>query len=72
MLATQWRDPFSDDGWLFEPKWDGIRVILSFDGETTTLRSRHGNDITARFPELRAHGLDGPPVVEVTRDAEGP
>ena len=26
-------------GWLFEPKWDGFRCVLTFDGEGVYLRS---------------------------------
>lgn len=52
MLASPWRAPFSDERWLFEPKWDGVRVMLTFDGEGVTLRTRRGNDVTTRYPEL--------------------
>jgi bifunctional non-homologous end joining protein LigD len=52
MLATPWREPFSDDAWLFEPKWDGYRVVVASDGDSITVRSRRGNDLTSRYPEL--------------------
>lgn len=52
MLATAWQAPFSDDDWLFEPKWDGYRVLLTFDGTHVSLRSRRGNDVTSRYPEI--------------------
>ena len=64
MLATRWRTPFSDDGWLFEPKWDGYRVILTYDGDRVSLRSRRGNDVTARYPELTSIRLDVPTVLD--------
>jgi bifunctional non-homologous end joining protein LigD len=64
MLATPWREPFSDDEWLFEPKWDGYRVILTFDGEAVTLRSRRGNDLTSRFPELTRVDQPAPVVLD--------
>jgi bifunctional non-homologous end joining protein LigD len=57
MLATAWRAPFSDPGWLFEPKWDGYRLIVVHDGEVTQLRTRNGNDVTRAFPELVGVGL---------------
>ena len=37
-------------GWLFEPKWDGFRAIVTVAGGEATLTSRNGNDLTGRFP----------------------
>lgn len=34
MLASPWPRPFSDEDWLFEPKWDGYRMILTFESTT--------------------------------------
>lgn len=64
MLATPWRQPFSDDGWSFEPKWDGHRVVVSVEAARVTLRSRRGNDVTARYPELARLSLPGPAVID--------
>ena len=36
------------EGWVSEPKWDGWRGVLS----RTRLRSRHGKDLSRRFPGL--------------------
>lgn len=58
MLAVPWREPFSDPGWLFEVKWDGVRALLSWDGHTVSLRSRRGTDITATYPEIGAFEAD--------------
>ncbi len=69
MLATQWPRPFTAPGWWFEPKWDGIRGILSWDGPRITIHTRTGAEVAARYPELRPprslpHGiLDGEVVV---------
>jgi bifunctional non-homologous end joining protein LigD len=52
MLATVTDQPFSDPGWLFEIKWDGIRALAWIEDGTLTLRSRTGVDITGRYPEL--------------------
>jgi len=52
MLATSWPAPFSDDEWLFEPKWDGVRGIVTFDGVSTSIRSRRGNEVADRYPAL--------------------
>ncbi|WP_243470129.1 ATP-dependent DNA ligase [Klenkia marina] len=38
-------------GCLYEPKWDGFRLVI-VRGATTTLWSRQGKDLTARFPDI--------------------
>jgi bifunctional non-homologous end joining protein LigD len=35
--------------WLFEPKWDGYRAIVTVDGGEARLTSRNGKDLTERF-----------------------
>ena len=52
MLATPWPAPFDDDQWLFELKWDGVRCVAAAHDGGLVLRSRNGNDMTARYPEL--------------------
>ena len=52
MLATPWPAAFTDPGWLFELKWDGVRAILNWDGESLAIQSRSGRDVTATYPEL--------------------
>jgi bifunctional non-homologous end joining protein LigD len=51
MMAQLVRDPFDDDAWLFEVKWDGHRCLAAL-GRTTRLTSRTARDVTAQFPEL--------------------
>lgn len=51
MMATLVEEPFDDGGWLFEPKWDGIRATATCVDETV-LVSRNLNDVTAAYPEL--------------------
>ncbi|WP_430331253.1 ATP-dependent DNA ligase [Rhodococcus sp. ACT016] len=66
MLATAGSlDGLDPDEWAFEGKWDGIRLLVEFDGETVTLRGRAGNDVTDRYPALQslARTLDGHRVV---------
>jgi len=54
MQAAASKDlPRDQQNWAFELKWDGMRVLLAIDGGSITLTSRRGNDVTARFPELR-------------------
>ncbi len=38
--------------WLFEPKWDGFRVLVFRDGEEILLQSRDGKSLNRYFPEL--------------------
>ncbi len=40
------------DGWTYEVKWDGMRILAHTDGERLVLRSSNGIDATIRFPEL--------------------
>jgi len=52
MLATLGEQPFSGKEWIFELKYDGVRVMAERDGERVTLYGRNGQNITARYPEL--------------------
>ena len=52
MLATKWPEPFDDDAWSFEIKWDGYRAIVGHDGSQIRARSRRGLDLTGPFPEI--------------------
>ena len=52
MMATLVRDPFDRPGWIFEPKWDGVRTLATCGYEETLLLSRNHNDMTATYPEL--------------------
>lgn len=57
MLASPWPAPFSNEGWLFEPKWDGIRAILTRDGDRPMIHTRRGTEVGARYPELSGVAL---------------
>jgi ATP-dependent DNA ligase len=39
-------------GMLFEPKWDGFRGLIAWDGETLEIGSRGARPLTRYFPEL--------------------
>ncbi len=43
-----------DDGWLFEPKWDGFRALVFRDGDETYIQSRDLKPLDRYFPELAA------------------
>lgn len=55
MMATQGKLP-EGGGWSYELKWDGVRVLGYCEGGHLRLESRNGNDVTPRYPELRALG----------------
>jgi bifunctional non-homologous end joining protein LigD len=54
MLANLAEKPFSKEGWLFEIKYDGIRVFAARHGEAVQLHGRSGQEVTGRYPEVVA------------------
>ena len=42
----------AEGAWLYEPKWDGFRVIAFVDGDAVFLQSRNGKPLDRYFPEL--------------------
>jgi len=54
MLAESADAPFRRDGWTWEPKLDGYRVLAFIEGDRVTLRSRRGLDVTADYPTVAA------------------
>ncbi len=77
MLATAREGAFTKDGWVFEIKYDGYRIVAERTGAGATLWSRNGNDLTATFPEIAraVRGLPWPGTIldgeVVVHDAEG-
>jgi bifunctional non-homologous end joining protein LigD len=71
-LATAVTRAPDDDGWIFEPKLDGYRLLCRIEGGDATLLTRRGLDWTERFAAIaaaarelpcRAALLDGEAVV---------
>lgn len=54
MLTTLVDEPFDDDRWLFELKWDGYRAIGVIEPGKVTLTSRTGKDLTHQFREMES------------------
>jgi bifunctional non-homologous end joining protein LigD len=52
MLATLAEKIPTGDGWTFEPKYDGIRIVALGTGDGVMLMTRNGNDKAAQFPEI--------------------
>lgn len=54
MLAKRVEALPEGEGWIFEPKWDGFRVLVFRDGDELLLQSRDEKPLERYFPELRA------------------
>jgi len=69
MLAESREKAFSREGWIFEPKLDGYRMLASREAGEGRLTTRNGNDLTAAFPEL-ARPLAALPYAGLVMDGE--
>jgi bifunctional non-homologous end joining protein LigD len=54
MAPTQVREAFHRDGWVYEEKVDGWRLVAYKDGARVRLVSRNGHDHTRRFAGIAA------------------
>jgi bifunctional non-homologous end joining protein LigD len=52
MLATLVRKPFDKPGWVYEEKYDGIRILAYKEGKNVRLLSRNDIDRTKGFPKI--------------------
>ncbi|HVL82651.1 MAG TPA: ATP-dependent DNA ligase [Actinomycetota bacterium] len=52
MLAKLRTELPVDEGWLYEPKWDGFRAVVFRDGHEVEIRSRDLRPLDRYFPEL--------------------
>ena len=61
-LATLVAEVPTNEGWIYEIKFDGYRLLARIDGADVRLFTRNGNDWSARLPSLvnavRALGVD--------------
>ena len=62
MLATPGNLPDGPE-WLFEVKWDGMRLLADVVDGVLRLSSRTGRDVTANFPELAGLSRLAPDVL---------
>ena len=69
MLAEVADKPFSADGWLFEIKFDGYRLIASANRAVPQLFYRRGSNATALFPEI-ARAMSKLPYESIVLDGE--
>ena len=54
MLATLVKGPFHKPGWVYEEKYDGIRLLAYKEGKRVRLLSRNDIERTSKFPEIVA------------------
>jgi bifunctional non-homologous end joining protein LigD len=52
MLATLADEPFANPDWIFEEKYDGVRMWAYKEGNSVSLISRNGIDRTSRYPSV--------------------
>ncbi len=57
------------EGWLYEPKWDGFRVLVFRDGDELFIQSRDEKPLDRYFPEL-VDALKGQLPPRVVLDGE--
>ena len=56
MLLSSQNEAFNDDHYIFEPKWDGWRILLHKKGKQVEAYTKNGNCVTHLFPELQDIG----------------
>jgi DNA ligase D-like protein (predicted ligase) len=69
MKAVLTDERFSDPGWIFERKLDGIRCLAFKADKRVRLRSRNDLSLNGRFPQIVA-ALEDDPVADVVLDGE--
>jgi ATP-dependent DNA ligase len=52
MLSKRVDELPEGEGWIFEPKWDGFRVLIFRDGDEILIQSRDEKSLNRYFPEL--------------------
>ncbi|MEP6991312.1 MAG: DNA ligase D [bacterium] len=69
MLAEPADEAFTRDGWVFELKLDGYRLLARKSRGEVLLLTRNGNDYTAVFPEV-VRALEALPLDDFIIDGE--
>jgi len=54
MLATLVAEPFQRSGWIFEEKYDGVRILAYKEGDKVSLYSRNDIDRTVSYASIAA------------------
>ena len=69
MLAETREDPFSRQGWVYEIKYDGYRILAERAEGEGVLITRNGHDATGTFPEV-ARAVKALPYEHLVLDGE--
>jgi bifunctional non-homologous end joining protein LigD len=69
MAPTRVREPFHRNGWVYEEKVDGWRMLAYKDGGRVRLLSRSGRDHTRRFHDI-ATAVSKLPARSIVLDGE--
>jgi bifunctional non-homologous end joining protein LigD len=69
MLATLAHEAFSDPGWIYERKLDGVRCLVFREEAGVRLVSRSGKGMNASWPEL-VEDLEKEPCDDFVADGE--
>ncbi|MCQ6558432.1 ATP-dependent DNA ligase [Paenibacillus mendelii] len=70
MLVTMGTQAFDANDWIFEPKYDGWRILIHKEGKRVEAFTRNGRNVTSKFPELRK-AMDAIHAHTVILDGEG-
>lgn len=54
MEPLSWPEPFDDPEWIFQVKWDGVRMLAVANDHQINLINRKGHSRTDQYPELTA------------------
>lgn len=57
------------EGWLYEPKWDGFRVLVFRSGANVALQSKSGQPLERYFPEV-VERMAALPAIDFVLDGE--
>ncbi len=69
MLAATADAPFSKPGWIFEVKYDGMRVLAFRRDDRVEIYTRNGREVSASYPEI-ARALQLLPLARFVIDGE--
>jgi bifunctional non-homologous end joining protein LigD len=69
MAAVSATEAFDGEDWIFEPKMDGIRVLVFVEKGKAQLFSRNGNELTKQYPSIVA-SLAKQPAIDAVVDGE--
>ncbi len=53
MQPVSRKEPLNSPDYIYQIKWDGVRILALVDERQVTLKNRKGRERTAQYPELR-------------------